>query len=156
MSALVLDDKQSEKIDIDVLLMLKTGIKGGICHAIHQYVKGNNKYMKNYDKNKESSYLKYWNLNTLYGWAMSQKCTVNGFEWVKETSQFNKGFIESYNEEYDEGYFLEVDIQYLEKLHELHSDLPFLPVKMKIHKVEKIAVNLHDKKECVIHVRNSK
>ena len=113
MSALALDDKQSEKIDIDVLLMLKTGIKGGICHAIHQYVKGNNKYMKNYDKNKESSYLKYWNLNTLYGWAMSQKCTVNGFEWVKGTSQFNKGFIESYNEEYDEGYFLEVDIQYL-------------------------------------------
>ena len=48
-----------------MLLMVDKGIKGGICHAIHQYVKTNNKYMKDYDKNKESSYLKYWDVNNI-------------------------------------------------------------------------------------------
>ena len=65
---------------------------------------------------------------------MSQKLLVNNFAWIKDTSQFNKYFIKNYNAESDEGYFLEVDIQYLEKLHELHDDLPFLPEKMKIEK----------------------
>ena len=87
--------------------------------------------MKDYDKNKESQYLKHWDVNNLYGQAMSQKLLVNGFEWVKKTSQFNEGFIESYNEESDEEYFLEVDVQYTEKLHELHNDLPFLPERRK-------------------------
>ena len=103
--------------------------------------------MKDYDKNKESSYLKYWDVNNLYGWAMSQKLPVNNFEWIKDTSQFNEDFIKNYNEESDEGYFLEVDVQYLEKLHELHNDLPFLPERMKIEKVEKLVTNLHDKTE---------
>ena len=71
--------------------------------------------MKDYDKNKESSYLQYWDVNNLYGWAMSQKLPVNNFEWIKDTSQFNEDFIKNYNEESDEGYFLEVDVQYLEK-----------------------------------------
>ena len=60
---------------------------------------------------------------------MSQKLQVNNFRWIKDTLQFNEYFIKSYNEESDEGYFLEVDVQYLEKLHELHKDLPFLPEK---------------------------
>ena len=46
--------------------------------------------MKEYDENKESSYLKYWDANNLYGWAMSQKLPVNNFEWIKDTSQFNE------------------------------------------------------------------
>ena len=66
--------------------------------------------MKNYDKNKESSYLQYWDVNNLYGWAMSQKLPINNFEWIKDTSQFNEYFIKNYNEEIDEGYFLEVDV----------------------------------------------
>ena len=70
--------------DIDMLLMVENGIRGGICHAIHQYAKANNKYMKEYDKNKESSYLKYWDVNKLYGWAMSQKLPVSKFQWIKE------------------------------------------------------------------------
>ena len=110
-----------------MLLMVEKGIKGGICHAIYRYAKANNKYMKDYDNNKESSYRQYWDVNNLYGWAMSQKLPVNNFEWIKDTSQFNEDFIKNYNEESDEGYFLEVDVQYLEKLHELHNDLPFLP-----------------------------
>ena len=95
-------------------------------------------------------------VNKFYGWAMLQKLPVNNFEWIKDTSQFNEDFIKNYNEESDEGYFLEVDVQYLEKLHELHNDLPFLPERMKIEKVEKLVANLHDKTEYVIHIRNLK
>ena len=92
----------------------------------------------------------------LYVWAMLQKLPVNNFEWIKDTSQFNEDFIKNYNEESDEGYFLEVDVQYLEKLHELHNDLPFLAERMKIEKVENLVANLHDKVEYVIHIRNLK
>ena len=99
-----------------MLLIVEKGIRGGICHSIYQHAKANNKYMKDYDKNKESSYLQYWDVNNLYGWAMSQKLPVNNFEWIKDTSQFNEDFIKNYNEESDEVYFLEIDVQYLEKL----------------------------------------
>ena len=67
--------------------------------------------MKDYDKNKESWYLQYWNVNDLYGWAMSQKLSVNNFGWIKDTSQFNKDFIKNYNENSNEGCFFEVDAQ---------------------------------------------
>ena len=87
---------------------------------------------------------------------MPQKLTVNNFEWIKETSQFNEDLIKKYNEESDEGYVLEVDVQYLEILHELQNNLPFLPERMKIEKVESLVANLHDKTEYVIHKRNLK
>ena len=67
--------------------------------------------MKDYDKNKESWYLQYWNVNDLYGWAMSQKLSVNNFGWIKDISQFNKDFIKNYNENSDEWCFFEVDAQ---------------------------------------------
>ena len=57
---------------------------------------------------------------------------VNGFEWVEDISEFDESFIKSYNAENDERYFLEVDVKYPEKLHNLHNDLPFLPERMKI------------------------
>ena len=80
--------------------------------------------MKVYDKNKESSFLQYWDVNNLYGWAMSQRLPINNFECIKNTSQFIEDFIKSYIEECDEEYFIEVDVQYHEKLHKL-IDLPF-------------------------------
>ena len=141
--------------DIDMLLMVAKGIRGRICHFVYRYARDNNKYMKDYDKNKESSYIQYWDVNNPYGWAMSQKLPVYKFEWIKDTSQFNEDFIKTYNKERDEGYFFEVHVQYLEKLHKLH-DLPFLPERMKIEKVEKLVANLHDKTDYVIHVRNLK
>ena len=67
---------------------------------------------------------------------MSQKLPVNNFEWVKDTYQFSKDFIKKYNEESDKGYFLEVDVPDLNKLHEIHNDLPFLPERIKNEKVE--------------------
>ena len=84
--------------------------------------KANNKYMRDFDKNKELSYIQYWDVNNLYGWAMSQKILVTVFEWIEDTFQFNEYLIKSYSEESDEGYFLEVDVQYLERLHELYND----------------------------------
>ena len=69
--------------DIEMLLMIEKGIRGGICHVIHKYVKANNKYMENYDKNIESSYLMYLDENNMYGWGISQKLPVNGFKWKR-------------------------------------------------------------------------
>ena len=75
----------------------------------YRYAKANNKYIKDWDKNKESSYFQYWDVNGLYGWAMAQKLPVNNFEWIEDTSQYNEDFIKSYNEESNEWYFLEDD-----------------------------------------------
>ena len=59
------------------------GKKDGRCDIIYQYVKPNNKYMKSHNKNKESSDLKYWDINDLYGWAISQTLSVTDFKWVE-------------------------------------------------------------------------
>ena len=72
--------------------MVEKGITAGICHAIQRYGKANNKYMKNYDKNKESSYIQYFDANNLYGWAMSQKMPLDGFKG-KNMLKFNEDFI---------------------------------------------------------------
>ena len=133
--------------------MVQKGIRGGICQAIHRYAKSNNKYMKNYDKNIESSYLMYLDANNLYGWAMSQKLPVNGFKWENDLSRFNENFIKNYNENSDVGYFLEVDIEYPKQLWSSHKDLPFLPERKKLEKVEKLVCSIEDKEKYVIHIR---
>ena len=91
--------------DIDMLLMVEKGIRGEKCHSIYWYAKANNKYMKDYDENKGSSYIQYWDVNNLYGWGMSQNLLVNNFEWIKDTSQFNEDFMKNYIEESNEGIF---------------------------------------------------
>ena len=142
--------------DYDMLLMVEEGIRGGICHSIHRYAKANNKYMKNYDKNKESSYIQYLDANNLYGWAMSQKLPVNGFKWIKNVTEIDEKFIKNYDEDSDKGYIFEVDVKYPRRLHDLHSDLPFLPKRMKIDKCQKLVCNLRNKKKCVVHIRSLK
>ena len=94
--------------DYEMILMIEKEIRGGICQATHRYAKANNKYMKNYDKNIESSYIEYLDANNLYGWAMSQKLPVNDFKWIKkeELSKFNEDFIKNYDENGNIGYFL--------------------------------------------------
>ena len=121
-------------IDLDMLLMVEEGIRGGMCQAAYKYAKANNKYMKNYNKNTESSYLEYGDANNLYGWAMSQKLPVDGFKWVEENdlSRFNERFTKNYNKNSDKGYILEVDVEYPKSFHKFHSDLSFLPERKKI------------------------
>ena len=87
---------------------------------------------------------------------MLQKLPLNNFEWIKNTSQVNEDFIKRYNEESDKGCSLDVSVQYPENYYELHNDLPFLPEKMKIEKIENLVVHLHDKTEYVKHIRNLK
>ena len=118
--------------DYDMPLMVEEGIRGGVCHSIHRHAKANNKYMKNYDKNKESSYIQYLDANNLYGWAMSQTLPVNGFKWIKDVSKIDEEFITNYDEDSDKGYILEADVKYPKRLHDLYSDLPFLPKRMSV------------------------
>ena len=109
--------------------------------------------MKNYDKDNSSSYLAYLDVNNSYGWAMSQKLPVNGFKWVEKLSRCNHRFIKNYKENSDIGYFLEVDIGYPKKLFNLHKDLPFLPERKKVNKVEKLICSVEDKEKYVVHIR---
>ena len=83
--------------DADTLLMIEVGIRGGMCQSVYKYAKANNKYMRNYDKSIESSYLMYLDANNLYGWAMSKKLPVNGFKWEDDLSRFNENFIKNYS-----------------------------------------------------------
>ena len=144
----------------DMLLMVEEGIRGRICHSIHQYAKANNEYMKNYNNNEESSYIQYLDANNLYGWVMSKKLPVNGFKWIdnSETAEhvINEEFIKNYNENDNKGYILEVDVKYPKRLHELHSDLPFLSERMKIDKCNKLVCNLFNKKKYVTHINSLK
>ena len=112
--------------------MAEKGIRGGICQYTRRYAKANNKYMKNYDKYIESSYLTYLDANNLYIWTMSQKLLINDFKWKNDVSRFNEDFIKNYNENNDIRYFLEVYIDYPKQLFAYYKDLPFLSEKTKI------------------------
>ena len=150
--------------DYDMLLMVEEGIRGGICHSIHRYAKANNKYTKNYNKNEESSYVQYLDANNLYGWAMSKKLPVHGFKWLDNNKMagpsakhaINEEFLKNYNENDKKGYILELDVKYPKRLHDLHSDLPFLPEIMEINKCKKLVCNLYNKKKYVVPINSLK
>ena len=142
--------------DVDMLLMVEKAIRGGICDTIHRYAKANNKYMKNYDKNEESLFLEYLDANNLYGWAMSEPLPVNSFDWIEDLYKIDEDFTKNHDKDSDKGYILEVDVKYPKKLHNLHSDLPFLPERMKIDKCNKLVCNLYDKKSYAVHIRSLK
>ena len=91
----------------------------------------------------------------LHGWAMSWKCLVNGFQWAEV---LNEDFINDYDEDSDEGYFLEGDVEYPKNLFSLLNDLSFLPEWNKIKKLlvitsNKLTCNVHDKEDYVVHIR---
>ena len=114
--------------------------------------------MKNYDKGIECnsvklSYLIYLDANNLYGWTMSQKLPLNDFEQEEKIHKFNQDFIKNYDEDSNQGYFLEVDVEYPKKLFNLHSHLSFLPEQKNIEKCNKLVCNIHDKKNYVVHIR---
>ena len=131
----------------DKLLMAEKGIRAGICHAVHKYAKANTKYMNNYDKRKESSFIEYLGANNLYEGAMSQKLPVDGFKWI-ETYLIDKNFCKFVK--------LIKNYEHPKNLHDLHSDLPFLSERTKINKCSKLICNLYDKKNYVAHIRSLK
>ena len=132
--------------DVDMLLMFEKGIRGGISQAVHRYAKANNKYMGDlYASEEESSFLQYLDANNLYGWAMVQKLPTGKFKWMMDDlEQFTAEKIAELVKKDKRGYILEVDVDYPKELHKLHNELPFLPEKMKIGKVEKLVPNLQE------------
>ena len=78
-----------------MLLMVEKGIKEGICHVMGRYAKVNNKYMKNYYKDEEESFLGYLDVNNLYGWPMSELLPVDGFNRIKDLSKIDEDFIKT-------------------------------------------------------------
>ena len=142
--------------DNDMLLMFEKGIRGAMCQVSHHYAKANNKYLKNYDKNIESSYIEYLDANTLYGCAICKKLPVRDFKWLDNLSMFTEEFIKNYDENGDKGYILKVDVEYPKKLRSVHSDLPFLPERMKINKCEKLVCNTRNKENDIIHISSLK
>ena len=87
---------------------------------------------------------------------MYQKLPVNGFKWLEDTSEINEKVTKNYDENNDKGYILEVDVKYPKKLHDIHSDLPFLPKRMKINKCKKLVCNLLSKNKYVTHIKSLK
>ena len=138
-----------------MLIVVQEGIRGGICHSIHRYAKVNNKYMKNYNNNEESSYIQYLDANNLYVWAMSKKLPVKIFKWIDNNeragSVISEDFIKNYDKKNDKGSIFEVDVKYPKRLHELHSDLLFLSEQMETNKCKKLVCNLYNKKKYVAH-----
>ena len=129
--------------------MFKHGIRGGITQAVHRYVKVNNKYMGDKFNCKEPSiFLQYVDANNLYGWAMSQKLPTRGFRWVDVGPNNINELAKCKNK----GYLLEVDVRYPKELHDLHNDLPFMSEEMEINGIEKLVLNLNDRKNYVIHI----
>ena len=138
--------------DYDMVLMVEEGIRGGICHAMQRYAKANNKYMKDYDRKKKSSYIQYLDANNLYGKAMTEKLPVRGFRWMDDISKIDEDFVKNYNKNDTKGYTLDVDVDYPNKLQNLHSDLRFLLERMVINNTKKLVCNLNDKKNYIVHI----
>ena len=139
-----------------MLLMVEEGIRGGICYAMHRYAKANNKCMKYYNKDEEKSFLEYLDANNLYGWAMSEPLPADGSNRIKHLSKIDEDFIKNYDKVSDKGFILELNARYPKNLHDLHSDLPFSPERMKIDKCNNLVCNLYDKKNYVVHIRSLK
>ena len=154
--------------DVEMQNFIEKGMRGGISTTTHRHAVANNKYMKNYDPEKESSYIPYLDANNLYGWAMSQKLPTGDFRWIPYPEYIN---LDSYNENSAKGLILEVDLEYPLELHRLHNDYPLAPEKMVVReemlsdysreileregmtigKVQKLIPNLKDKEKYVLH-----
>ena len=145
--------------DYDMLMMFERGIRGGITHISKRYAEANNKYMKNYNPEKESSYIQYLDANNLYGWAMSQNLPTHGFKWMKNiTLEKVDEILDKANHSMSnlgrKGYIFEVDLDYPSHLWDSHNDYPLAPEKIKVNGVEKLICHFKPRKNYVVHYRN--
>ena len=134
--------------DIDMLLMVEKGIRGGVSMVSNRYGKANNKYMGDkFNSNEPSKYIQYLDANNLYGWAMSKPLPTHGFKWMKDNE---------FNVWEKTPCILEVDLEYPKELHDLHNDYPLAPEQIEVNKTKKLISNLCNKKKYVIHYENLK
>ena len=135
--------------DIDMLLMVEKGIRGGVSMVSTRYSKANNKYMGNkFNPSEPSKYIQYLDANSLYGAAMSMKLPTHGFKWMNDKELLVWRKIPC---------ILEVDLEYSNELHDLHNDYPLAPERIMCeNKVEKLIPNLRNKEKYVIHYKNLK
>ena len=139
--------------DYDMLMMVERGIRGGISHISKRYAEANNKYMKEYNPDKESVYIQYLDANNLYGWAMSQPLPTHGFKWMKNLTK--EKVLKILSEEDDQnGFIFEVDLNYPKYLWDEHNDYPLAPEKKKRANVEKLFCDFYNKKNYVLHYKN--
>lgn len=140
--------------DIDMLLFVERGIRGGISQCSKRHAKANNRYMSNYDPELESNFLIYLDANNLYGWSMLQHLPVGDYKWCHQ--EFTAADIMSLRDDSCVGYIFEVDLEYPESLHDLHSDYPFCAENKSVpytKNEKKLLLTLDDKKEYVLHYR---
>ena len=128
--------------DYDMLMMVEKGIRGGVSMISTRYGKANNPYMKDYDPDQPTKFISYLDANNLYGWAMSKPLPTDCFRFMNNEEMKNWESMPC---------ILEVDLEYPEKLHDLHNDYPLAPERVTVNKVEKLIPNLNDKKNYVIH-----
>ncbi|RLU21196.1 hypothetical protein DMN91_005569 [Ooceraea biroi] len=136
-----------------MVLFVERGVRGGLSQCSHGYVRANNSYVPSYDPSEPSSYLMYYDVNNLYGWAMCQRLPRGGeFRWVEDVSTLDVHAIPS---DSPTGYILEVDLEYPRHLHDTHADLPFCPTREAPpdKRQEKLLATLCDKQRYVIHYR---
>ncbi|XP_011699319.1 PREDICTED: uncharacterized protein LOC105456742 [Wasmannia auropunctata] len=135
-----------------MVLFIERGIRGGLSQCSNRYARANNKYMT-YDPSKPLSYLMYLDVNNLYGWAMCQPLPYTDFRWVDDAENFDWGTIAS---DSPTVYILEVDLEYPQYLHDLHTDLPFCPTRDKPPGTRhyKLLATLNGKKRYVIYYCN--
>ena len=145
--------------DYDMLMMFERGIRGGITHISKRYGQANDKYMKDYNPDEESTYIQYLDANNLYGCAMSQSLPTHGFKWMKNlTKETLMDILEKANHSMlnigRKGYIFEVDLEYPHKLWKSHNDYPLAPEKMIVNGVEKLICHFKPRKNYVVHYRN--
>ena len=159
--------------DIDMFQFIEKGMHGGVSYIANRYGNANSKYMKEYNEKASSKYIMYLDAKKLYGWALRKYLPTGNFKWItdKEISKIDLG---KYKADGKKGLILEVDLEYLQELHDIHNDYPVTPEKVKVSNnmlsayckkiaerynisiglVSKLILTLRDKKEYVLHYHN--
>ena len=139
--------------DIDMVLFVERGIRGGISQCRNRYSRANNPYIADYNPTEDMTYLVYYDVNNWYGWAMLQYLPYGGSEWVEH---FEQDFPWNVADDSEIGYILEVDLDYPEHIHDSHKDLPFCSEKMSPpgSKESKFLTTVLPKTRYNIHYRN--